>query len=33
MANGVVFTMEREETGNIEEYPEIEYFEGNLDLL
>lgn len=33
MADGAVFTMEREETGSTDEYPEKEYFESKLDLL
>lgn len=33
VADGAVFTMEREETGSIDEYPETEYFESKLGLL
>lgn len=33
VADGAVFTMEREETGSIDEYPESEYFESKLGLL
>ncbi|MBD5480201.1 MAG: hypothetical protein HDR08_09785 [Lachnospiraceae bacterium] len=33
VADGVVFTMEREETGSTDEYPEKEYFESKLGLL
>lgn len=33
VADGAVFTMEREETGSIDEYPEKEYFESKLGLL
>ena len=33
VADGAVFTMEREETGSTDEYPEKEYFESKLDLL
>ena len=33
VADGAAFTMEREETGSTDEYPETEYFEGKLDLL
>lgn len=33
VADGAVFTMEREETVSIDEYPEKEYFESKLDLL
>lgn len=33
VADGAVFTMEREETGSIDEYLEKEYFESKLGLL